>query len=69
VDPVDVPASTATLGQVAGLFEVADDLGGGAFGDPDGGCDVYEPQRGVGGDAFQDAGVVGDETKLMVIIS
>ena len=49
VDRVLVTAAVAGLGQVARPPEVVDDLGCGALGDADGGCDVSKPRVRVGG--------------------
>jgi hypothetical protein len=66
---VAVPAAVAGLGEVARLFELANDLGCGSFGDADLGCNVPKPERRVAGDALENVGVVGYEAKRMVAIS
>ena len=58
-----VAAAVAGFGQVAGLLEFVDDLGRGSFGDADGEGDVSEAHIGVGSDAGEDVGVVGQEPK------
>jgi hypothetical protein len=68
VDFVVVAASDARLAQVAGFFEVADDLPDGAFGDVDGGGDVSQACAGVGGDAGEYVRVGGDEPPVVVVV-
>jgi hypothetical protein len=69
VDLVAVAAAVAASREVAGPFEVVDDLRCGSFGDADVEGDVAEPDRGLGGDGLEDVGVVGYEPKLMIAIS
>jgi hypothetical protein len=66
---VAVTAAFAILGQVAGLFQVSDDLGCRAFGDADLEGDVAEPKGRVGGHALEHLGVVGYESKRVISIS
>jgi hypothetical protein len=67
MDLVLVAAPVAGLGHVAGLFELVDDVGRRAFGYADVGGDVSHPERGVGGDAREHMGVVGDEPPEVVV--
>jgi hypothetical protein len=61
VDLVAVAASVASLGQVAGLLKVVDDLRRGSFSDPDADGDVSKARIRVGGDALEHMRVVGHE--------
>ena len=45
------------------MLEFVDDLGRRSFGDADGGGDVSEAHIGVGSNAGEDVGVVGQEPK------
>ena len=67
VNFVAVAASVASLRQVAGLFEVVDDMRRGSFGNPDADGDVSEPRAGIGGDAFEHVGVVRDEPPEVLV--
>lgn len=69
VDFVAVTTAGSGPGQVTGLFELSDDVGGGALGDPDLDGDVPEPERRVGSDALEDVRVIRYEPKRMIAIS
>jgi hypothetical protein len=69
VDLVLVAASVARLGQVAGLLEIPDELGGGSFRDAEGLRDVSEARGGIGGKADEHVCVVGDEGPNMITIT
>ena len=69
VEFVSVAPSLARLRQIAGLFEVADDLGRSSLRDPYGRRDVSQSDRGLNGDALEHVRVVGDEPPLMVAFS
>lgn len=66
---VPVAAAVAGSRDVAGLFEVVDDLGRGSFGNADLHGDVAEPDRRIGGDGLEDVCMVGYEPKLLIAIS
>jgi hypothetical protein len=66
---VAITPAVAGLGEIAGLFEVSDDLGCGAFGDADLDSDVAKPKRRVGSDALEHVGMVGYEPKRVISIS
>ncbi|MFC7597646.1 hypothetical protein ACFQU3_20195 [Terrabacter sp. GCM10028922] len=69
VDFVPIAASVAGLRQVAGCLEIADELSGRSLGDADGLGDVSEARGGIGGDADEHVGVVGDEVPTMIPIT
>ena len=66
VHNVMVAAPFAALRQVAGSYEVVDDLGRRAFRDSDGFSDVPEPGAGVGGDDLKHVGMIRYESEKMV---
>jgi len=61
LDLVAVPSSLPLAHHVTLLDQLGDDSVGGALGDPDGGCDVAEPDAGVASHADQDVRVVGQK--------
>jgi hypothetical protein len=63
---VVVPAPFATLRQVAGSFEIVDEVGRRSFRDPDGFSDVPEAGAGVGGDDLKYVGMVRYEPEKVV---
>ena len=69
VNLVAVTTAGSGPGQVAGLLELADDVGCGALGDPDLDGDVPEAERRVGSDALEDVRVIRYESKRMIAIS
>ena len=66
---VSVAAPVAALAQVAGMPEVVDDLGCGAFGDADPLGDVPEADGWFGGDDLEDVGVVGYKPERMILLT
>ena len=69
VDFVLIAASQAGLRQVAGAFEILDQLGGRSFRNAYGLRDVPETRTGISGDAYEHVRVVGDESPTMVTIT
>jgi hypothetical protein len=69
VDLVPVASADADPGQVAGMFEVVDDLRRRPFGDPDGFGDVPQARIRLGGDAGKYVTVVGDQAPLRRTLS
>jgi hypothetical protein len=69
VELIPVAASVARSRDVAGLFEVGDDVRRASLGDSDCGSDVSESHRWVGGNARQHAGVVRDEAPQMICVT
>jgi hypothetical protein len=65
---VAVTAPVAALAQVAGLFEVVDDLSSSALRNADRLRDVPQAARGVGGDDLEDVGVVRYEPESMILV-
>jgi hypothetical protein len=61
VDCVVVAAPLAPARDVARGLELADDAVSGSFGDPDRVGDLTQPGAGIGGDAEESPGVVGEE--------
>jgi hypothetical protein len=69
VDLVAVATADARLGQVAGSFEVVDDLGRRSFRDSDGFGDVSQARVRIGGDVGEDPTVVGEQAPAGSLIS
>jgi len=69
MDFVLIAASVSRLRQIAGAFEIADQLCRRSFCHADGLSDVPETRVWVGSDAHQHVRVVGDEPPNMIIIT
>ena len=69
VDFVLIAASVARLRQVAGSFEILDQLSGRSFRDADGLRYVFEARTGIGREAYEHVRVVGDKCPRMVPIT
>jgi len=68
VDLVVIPPSVPDLRDVAGFFEVIDDLCRGSLGDADGKGDIPETRRWIAGDRFEHVSVVRDEPPAVEVV-
>jgi hypothetical protein len=68
VDLVVIPPSVPDLRDVAGFFEVIDDLCRRSLGDADGKGDIPETRRWIAGDRFEHVSVVRDEPPAVEVV-